>query len=107
MYGLPVNAMCQRTQRSVSAEQRMACLQVLQAQSQTIVQPSDRSNLHPLVIPLSAQSCKNGESVTTYTCLLRQVTLSGTNDQVCISLQANFWDIKQHHLMPMSRTVTK
>ncbi|DBA77568.1 TPA: hypothetical protein ACH3X1_009374 [Trebouxia sp. C0004] len=67
---------------AVQPENLGALLKVLQAQSLTIVQPSDRSNLHPLVIPLSAHSSKDEESDITYTCLLRQVALSNTNDQV-------------------------
>lgn len=58
-----------------------ALLKVLEAQKQSIVLPSDRSNLHPLVIPLAVQ-LDNGQSETVYTCLLRQVTLSNSNDQV-------------------------
>lgn len=64
--------------------------QVLQAQNQVIVSPSDRSNLHPLVIPLSAQQSSNGQSDTVYTCLLRQVTLSNSSDQVCRLCQVLF-----------------
>ena len=56
--------------------------QVLQAQNQEIVSPSDRSNLHPLVIPLAVQQPSNGQAEPMYTCLLRQVTLSSVSEQV-------------------------
>ena len=58
-------------------------LQVLQAQNHEVVSPSDRSNLHPLVIPLAAHQPSQGQSEPVYTCLLRQVTLSSANEQVC------------------------
>ena len=58
--------------------------QVLEAQNHEVVSPSDRSNLHPLVIPLAAQQSSQGQSEPMYTCLLRQVTLSNTNEQVCV-----------------------
>lgn len=57
--------------------------QVLEAQKHEIVSPSDRSNLHPLVIPLAAQQPSQGQSEPMYTCLLRQVTLSNASEQVC------------------------
>lgn len=53
-------------------------LQVLEAQGQTIVSPSDRSQLHPLLIPLArhkdsvaknTSQSENGGIL--YTCLLR------------------------------------
>lgn len=56
--------------------------QVLEAQNHEIVSPSDRSNLHPLVIPLAVQQPRKGLSEPMYTCLLRQVTLSNAGDQV-------------------------
>lgn len=59
-----------------------ALLEVLQAQNHKIVSPSDRSNLHPLVIPLAVQHPSNGQSEPMYTCLLRQVTLSSVSEQV-------------------------
>lgn len=58
--------------------------QVLEAQNHEIVSPSDRSNLHPLVIPLAAQQPSQGQSDPMYTCLLRQVTLSNASDQVMV-----------------------
>lgn len=64
-------------------------MQVLEAQKQSIVLPSDRSNLHPLVIPLAVQQVDDGQSETVYTCLLRQVTLSNSNDQVCDACYSN------------------
>ena len=64
-------------------------MQVLEAQKQSIVLPSDRSNLHPLVIPLAVQ-LDNGQSETVYTCLLRQVTLSNSNDQVCDACYSSY-----------------
>lgn len=57
--------------------------QVLEAQNHEIVSPSDRSNLHPLVIPLAAQQPSQGQLEPMYTCLLRQVTLSNASEQVC------------------------
>ena len=41
-------------------------LQVLEAQGQSIVAPSERSGLHPLVVPLSSGSDKaeGGDSIT-------------------------------------------
>ncbi|KAL3150032.1 hypothetical protein ABBQ38_013385 [Trebouxia sp. C0009 RCD-2024] len=59
-----------------------ALLKVLQAQNQELVSPSDRSHLHPLVIPLAAHQASCGQSELVYTCLLRQVTLSGASEQV-------------------------
>lgn len=56
--------------------------QVLEAQNHEIVSPSDRSNLHPLVIPLAVQQPSQGQSEPMYTCLLRQATLSNVSEQV-------------------------
>ena len=55
---------------------------MLQAQNHELVSPSDRSHLHPLVIPLAAHQSSHRQSERVYTCLLRQVTLSGASDQV-------------------------
>lgn len=54
---------------------------MLQAQNCEVVSPSDRSNLHPLVIPLAAHCSSPGQLEPVYTCLLRQVTLSSAGEQ--------------------------
>ncbi len=46
-------------------------MQVLQAQGQSLVAPSDRSGLHPLLVPLTEQPGGAEQAATTVTCLLR------------------------------------
>ena len=72
-------------------------LQVLQAQNQEVVSPSDRSKLHPLVIPLAVRQPSNDQSEPVYTCLLRQVTLSSAREQV------NGYNLGSHCVTALSK----
>ena len=51
-----------------------ACMQVLEAQGHSLVQPSNRRGLHPLVVPLAVHHAPeggNGDGGESLTCLLR------------------------------------
>ena len=71
-------------------------LQVLEAQGQSIVAPSERSGLHPLVVPLSSGSdtADGGASITG---LLRWPDSASRVDillflqQTCISKYISMW----------------
>ena len=55
--------------------------QVLEAQGHTIVPPSDRKGLQPLLIPLSSRKSPKGPL---YTCFLRWPDLSSTRVRTAV-----------------------